>query len=52
MSRKTFCNLCGAEIKGHSAKVVAVSAEMGERGFAPYMDACRERNEKRGRFDG
>lgn len=27
MSRKTFCDLCGAEIKGHSAKVVAVSAE-------------------------
>ena len=25
---------------------------MGERDFAPYMDACRERNEKRGRFDG
>ena len=24
---------------------------MGERDFAPYMDACRERNEKRGRFD-
>lgn len=25
---------------------------MGEREFAPYMDACRERNEERGRFDG
>lgn len=25
---------------------------MGERDFAPYMNACRERNEKRGRFDG
>ena len=25
---------------------------MGERDFAPYMDACRERNEERGRFDG
>lgn len=25
---------------------------MGERDFAPYMDDCRERNEKRGRFDG
>ena len=24
---------------------------MGERDFAPYMDACRERNEERGRFD-
>ena len=24
---------------------------MGERDFEPYMDACRERNEKRGRFD-
>ena len=24
---------------------------MGERDFAPYMDDCRERNEKRGRFD-
>lgn len=27
MSRKTFCDLCGAEINGHAAKAVAVSAE-------------------------
>ena len=27
-------------------------AALGVADFAPYMDACRERNEKRGRFDG
>lgn len=32
MSRKTFCDMCGAEIKGNSSKVVAVSAE--------YEDLC------------
>lgn len=46
MSRKTFCDMCGAEIKGNSAKVVAISAEYND----PYepisrddaMDACDE----------
>ena len=32
MSRKTFCDMCGAEIKGNSSKVVAISAE--------YEDLC------------
>lgn len=27
MSRKTFCDMCGAEIKGNSSNVVAISAE-------------------------
>lgn len=30
MSRKTFCDMCGAEIKGNSAKIVAISAEYGD----------------------
>lgn len=46
MSRKTFCDMCGAEIKGNYAKVVAISAEYND----PYecissddaMDACDE----------
>lgn len=28
MSRKTFCDMCGAEIKGDAAKVVAVRLNM------------------------
>lgn len=46
MSRKTFCDLCGAEIKGHSAKVVAVSAEYEKRyGYITSndaVDACED----------
>ena len=46
MSRKTFCDMCGAEIKGDAAKVVAVSAEY-VRSFGyitgdDAMDACDE----------
>lgn len=32
--------------------VVNLIDAVGERDFAPYMDACMERNEERGRFDG
>lgn len=46
MSRKTFCDMCGAEIKGNSVKVVAVSAEYEKRyGYITgndAMDACNE----------
>lgn len=28
MSRKTFCDMCGAEIKGNSANEVTVKKEM------------------------
>lgn len=46
MSRKTFCDMCGAEIKGNSSKVVAVSAEYEKRyGYITSndaMDACYE----------
>ena len=46
MSRKTFCDMCGAEIKGDAAKVVAVSADY-VRSFGyitsdDAMDACDE----------
>ena len=46
MSRKTFCDMCGTEIKGHAAKVVAVSADY-ERKFGyitsnDAMDTCDE----------
>ena len=46
MSRKTFCDMCGTEISGHAAKVVAVSAE-DDRAFGyitsnDAMDACDE----------
>lgn len=46
MSRKTFCDMCGAEISGNAAKVVAVSADY-ERKFGyitsnDAMDACNE----------
>lgn len=46
MSRKTFCDMCGAEIKGNSAKVVAISAEYedlyGRISRDDAMDACDE----------
>lgn len=45
MSRKTFCDMCGAEIKGNSSKVVAISAEYVEYGRISSddaMDACDE----------
>lgn len=46
MSRKTFCDMCGAEIEGNSAKVVAVSAEYEQTcGYITSddaMDACDE----------
>lgn len=46
MSRKTFCDMCGAEIKGNPAKVVAVSAEYedlyGRISSDDAMDACDE----------
>lgn len=46
MSRKTFCDMCGAEIKGNSAKVVVVSAEYedlyGRISRDDAMDACDE----------
>lgn len=46
MSRKTFCDMCGAEIKGNAAKVVAVSAEYedlyGRISRDDAMDACDE----------
>lgn len=32
MSMKMFCDVCGAEIEGNSAKVVVVSAENTSRG--------------------
>ena len=46
MSMKTFCDMCGAEIKGGPAKVVVVSAEY-ERRYGcitrdDAMDACDE----------
>lgn len=46
MSRKTFCDMCGTEIKGHAAQVVAVSAEYEKTyGYITSndaMDACDE----------
>lgn len=46
MSMKMFCDMCGAEIKGNAAKVVAVSAEYEQRyGYITdndAMDACDE----------
>ena len=45
MSRKTFCDMCGAEIKGNSSKVVAIAAEYVEYGCISgddAMDACDE----------
>ena len=46
MSRKTFCDMCGAEIKGDAAKVVAFSAEYedlyGRISRDDAMDACDE----------
>lgn len=46
MSRKKFCDMCGAEIKGDAAKVVAVSAEYedlyGRISRDDAMDACDE----------
>lgn len=45
MGRKTSCDMCGAEIKGNSSKVVAVSAEYVEYGCISSdgaMDACDE----------
>lgn len=46
MSRKTFCDLCGAEINGPAAKAVAVSAEYELRFGCitsdDAMDACDE----------
>lgn len=46
MSMKTFCDMCGAEIKGDAAKVVAVSAEYedlyGRISSDDAMDACDE----------
>lgn len=46
MSRKTFCDMCGAEIKGNSGKVVAISAEYedlyGRISRDDAMDACDE----------
>lgn len=46
MSRKTFCDMCGAEIKGNSAKVVVISAEYedlyGCISSDDAMDACDE----------
>ena len=47
MSTKRFCDMCGAEIEGNSAKVVAVSAEYEKRyGYITgddAMDACNIR---------
>lgn len=44
------------DVLNECADVIQAAANliyaMGERDFAPYMDDCRERNEKRGRFDG
>ena len=46
MSRKTFCDMCGAEIKGNSSKVVAISAEYEDLcvyiSIYAAMDACDE----------
>lgn len=46
MSWKKFCDMCGAEIKGDAAKVVAVSAEYedlyGRISRDDAMDACDE----------
>ena len=46
MSRKTFCDMCGAEIKGNSSKVVAISAEYEDLcvcvSSGDAMDACDE----------
>lgn len=46
MSRETFCDMCGAEIKSDPAKVVAVSAEYedlyGRISRDDAMDACDE----------
>lgn len=46
MSMKMFCDMCGAEIEGNSAKVVAVSAEYedlyGLISRDDAMDACNE----------
>ena len=46
MSWKKFCDMCGAEIKGNPAKVVAVSAEYedlyGRISRDDAMDACDE----------
>lgn len=46
MSRKRFCDMGGAEIKGDAAKVVAVSAEYedlyGRISRDDAMDACDE----------
>ncbi len=46
MSRKTFCDMCGAEIKGNPAKVVVISAEYADLyeyiSSDDAMDACDE----------
>ncbi len=46
MSWKKSCDMCGAEIKGDAAKVVAVSAEYedlyGRISRDDAMDACDE----------
>lgn len=52
MSRKTFCDLCGAEIKGHAAKVVAVSAEYEKRyGYITSNDAMDNAGTRRKRMN-
>lgn len=50
------CSSCKrVDVLNECADVIQAVANliyaMGERDFAPYMNACRERNEKRGRFD-
>ena len=46
MSWKKFCDMCGAEIKGDAAKVVAVSAEYEDLHVRisrdDAVDACDE----------
>lgn len=46
MSRKTFCDMCGAEIKGNSSNVVAISAEYDDLCICisrdDAVDACDE----------
>lgn len=46
MSRKTFCDMCGAEIEENPAKVVVISAEYADLyeciSSDDAMDACDE----------
>lgn len=46
MSRRTFCDMCGVEIKGNAAKIVVISAEHEDLceciSSDDAMDACDE----------